>query len=204
MSSIRRVLQYTNTSRLNLFSHRAGCNAEGTKGYKQYDPSSQKFIRSRDVVFQERKFYDFGNKQSVSCYDHEDVKDVPVAINVPVVGNDDEDPERAPDDENVNAGNMNRNNQVGATYKDNFMEGVRQVGEKRVRRPPARYIEECHITNNLTADNIDEPSNVHEAITGEYSSEWKNVMESEYNSLLENNTWDLVPPPENKNVIGSK
>ena len=29
-------------------------------------------------------------------------------------------------------------------------------------------------------------------------------MESEYNSLLENNTWDLVPPPENKNVIGSK
>ena len=177
---------------------------EGTKGYKLYDPSSRKFIRSRDVVFQERKFYDFGNKQSVSCYDHEDVKDVPVAINVPVVGNDDENPERAPDDENANAGNMNRNNQVGATYEDNFMEGVRQVGEKRVRRPPARYVEECHITNNLTADNIDEPSNVHEAITGEYSSEWKNAMESEYNSLLENNTWDLVPPPENKNVIGSK
>ena len=111
---------------------------------------------------------DFGNKQSVSCYDHEDVKDVPVAINVPVAGNDDEDPQRAPDDENANAGNMNRNNQVGATYEDNFMEGVRQVGEKRVRRSPARYVEECHVTNNLTADNIDEPSNVHEAVTGEY------------------------------------
>jgi hypothetical protein len=24
------------------------------------------------------------------------------------------------------------------------------------------------------------------------------------NSFLENNTWELVPPPENKNVIGSK
>ena len=181
---------------------------EGTKGYKFYDPSSRKFFRSRDVVFQERKFYDFESKQSVSSDDHEDVKDVPVSINAPVAGNsDDEDPERAPGDENANAGNMqdmNRNNQVGATFEENFMEEVRQVGEKRVKRPPARYVEECHVTSNLTADNVDEPSNVHEAVTGEYSSEWKSAMESEYNSLLENNTWDLVPPPENKNVIGSK
>ena len=180
---------------------------EGTKGYKFYDPSSRKFFRSRDVVFQERKFYDFESKQSVSSDDHEDVKDVPVSINAPVAGNsDDEDPERAPGDENANAGNMqdmNRNNQVGATFEENFMEEVRQVGEKRVKRPPARYVEECHVTSNLTADNVDEPSNVHEAVPGEYSSEWKSAMESEYNSLLENNTWDLVPPPENKNVIGA-
>ena len=104
---------------------------EGTEGYKLYDPSSRKFIRSRVVVFQERKFYDFGNEQSVSCFDDEDV---PVAINVPVTENsDDGDPERAPDDENANAGNMedmNRNNLVGATYEENFMEEVRQIGEK--------------------------------------------------------------------------
>ena len=180
---------------------------EGTKGYKLFDPSSGKFIRSRDVIFQERKFHDFGNKhnnQSVSC-DHADGKDVPVATNAPVA--DDENSDRAPDDENVNAGNMqdiNLNNQVGATYEENFLEEVGQVGEKRVRRPPARYVEECHVTSSLTADNIDEPNNVHEATTGEYSSEWKSAMESEYNSLLENDTWDLVPPPENKNVIGSK
>ncbi|CAB3977079.1 Hypothetical predicted protein [Paramuricea clavata] len=42
------------------------------------------------------------------------------------------------------------------------------------------------------------------AFNGEYSNEWKNAMQSEYNSLLANNTWELVPPPENKNVIGSK
>ena len=41
---------------------------EGTKGYKFYDPSSRKFFRSRDVVFQERKFYDFESKQSVSKF----------------------------------------------------------------------------------------------------------------------------------------
>ena len=29
-------------------------------------------------------------------------------------------------------------------------------------------------------------------------------MESEYNSFLKNNTWDLVPPSEGKNVVGSR
>ena len=29
-------------------------------------------------------------------------------------------------------------------------------------------------------------------------------MESEYSSLLKNDTWDLVPPPEGKNVVGSR
>ena len=84
------------------------------------------------------------------------------------------------------------------------MEEVRQIGAKRVTRPPAWYVEECHVTSNLTADNIADPSNVHEAVTREYSSEWKSAMESKYNSVLENNTWDLVPPPEKKNAIGSK
>jgi hypothetical protein len=98
---------------------------------------------------------------------------------------------------------MNDNNQVGGNYEERFMNEVRQVGEKRVRKPPTRFDEECHVTSNLTAD-INEPSNVHEAVNGEYSNEWKNAMRSEYNSLLKNNTWELVPPPENKNVIGSK
>ena len=39
---------------------------------------------------------------------------------------------------------------------------------------------------------------------GKYLTEWKHAMESEYNSLLENDTWDLAPPPENKNVVSSK
>jgi hypothetical protein len=98
---------------------------------------------------------------------------------------------------------MNDDNQVGGNYEERFMNEVRQVGEKRVRKPQTRFDEECHVTSNLTAD-INEPSNVHEAVNGEYSNEWKNAMQSEYNSLLENNTWELVPPPENKNVIGSK
>ena len=61
---------------------------EGAKGYKLYDPSSKKDIRSRDVVFQEKKFYGFGIKQS-TLRDHEDIDELPDAINVPVIENSD-------------------------------------------------------------------------------------------------------------------
>ena len=56
---------------------------------------------------------------------------------------------------------------------------VGQLGKRRVRKLPARYVE----GTNLTADDINEPSNFHYAITGKYSSKWKCAMESEYNSL---------------------
>ena len=30
------------------------------------------------------------------------------------------------------------------------------------------------------------------------------AAKSEYDSLMENNTWDLVPPPEGKNIVGNR
>ena len=37
-----------------------------------------------------------------------------------------------------------------------------------------------------------------------FSKEWKLVADAEYNSLMENNTWELVKLPEGRKVIGSK
>ncbi len=34
--------------------------------------------------------------------------------------------------------------------------------------------------------------------------EWKMAMEKEYNSLMENGTWELVSPPNGANVITGK
>ena len=33
---------------------------------------------------------------------------------------------------------------------------------------------------------------------------WKKALEDEYNSLVHNETWELVPPPEDANIVGSK
>jgi hypothetical protein len=34
--------------------------------------------------------------------------------------------------------------------------------------------------------------------------DWDTTMNEEYHSLMENDTWDLVPPPKGKNLIKCK
>ena len=51
---------------------------------------------------------------------------------------------------------------------------------------------------------MEEPKTVHEALNCEQSSQWREAMESEYSSLLKNDTRDVVPPPEGKNIVGSR
>ena len=51
---------------------------------------------------------------------------------------------------------------------------------------------------------IDEPSTIEEAIAGNNSEEWIEAADSEYQSLIENDTWELVDLPEDWKAIGSK
>lgn len=43
-----------------------------------------------------------------------------------------------------------------------------------------------------------------EALNGDCSTEWKQAAGAEYESLLENETWDLVQLPSGRTPIGSK
>ena len=38
----------------------------------------------------------------------------------------------------------------------------------------------------------------------QHSTEWKQAIDSEFESLIENGTWELVPMPEGKNIVGNK
>jgi hypothetical protein len=49
--------------------------------------------------------------------------------------------------------------------------------------------------------NVVEPVNYEQAKEHE---EWRNAMNEEYDSLMKNQTWELVELPENKVPIGSK
>eukprot|EP00253_Pinus_taeda_P021356 PITA_21356 len=49
--------------------------------------------------------------------------------------------------------------------------------------------------------NIAEPSNFYEA---NKSFEWKEAMKEEYESIIKNNTWDLVKLPHGKQAIGCR
>ncbi len=43
-----------------------------------------------------------------------------------------------------------------------------------------------------------------EALNGEKSKQWKEATQSEYDSLMKNETWTLVDIPVDKNVVGCK
>lgn len=47
------------------------------------------------------------------------------------------------------------------------------------------------------------PRGFNKAMASPHKEKWFAAMQKEYNSLMENNTWDLVPRPSNTNVIGS-
>ena len=112
-------------------------------------------------------------------------------------------------------------NPVGAvqeTYEKTFMESVQNIGEKRNRRTPNRLIEGnitenelCNIVENelclsvesLTAD-IDEPRSLKKALLSPHVEEWKSAMNKEFESLIKNETWELVPRPEGVNIVNNR
>ena len=46
-----------------------------------------------------------------------------------------------------------------------------------------------------------EPSNYEEAVE---KKEWKDAMIEEYQSIMKNDVWDVVPRPEGKSIVTSK
>ena len=96
---------------------------------------------------------------------------------------------------------------VQDTYENTFMEQVAKISNKRVVKPPSRYIEEINLTEtcftSLTSG-INEPSNLEEALNSENVLQWRNALDDEYNSLIKNDTLKLVQRPDNVNIVGCR
>ena len=205
----------------------------GVKGYKLYDLEKKKFVVSRDVQFFEDNFDHFKegppvdmksifpemNESSESVPEHplneepaapeqvepQDQKNeepvVPVCVKPPVQ----KDIESAVPQDVEAVGAPNEEAPVKRTYEDKFMEEVRNLGPVRERRKPSRFRDDDDDDDCLLVNSeMEEPKTVHEALNGEQSNQWREAIESEYSSLLKNDTWDLVPPPEGKNIVGSR
>ena len=138
---------------------------------------------------------------------HDDVKVPVMKKEEPIVPPEDVEPlvekniESAVPQKFQTVGAPNEEEPVKRTYKDKFMEEAQNLGPTKQRRKPSRFEDDNCL---FVSPEIDEPKTVQEALKGEQSSQWREAMESEYNSLLRNNEWDLVPPPEGKNLVGTR
>lgn len=177
--------------------------SEQAKAYRFYEEDSRKVHVSRDVIFIEGKyctdeqqqdgphiflFDDFLNaSESDKNYDSQEAADVPqseVKSNL---------------SENNNADQEVENNDVSPEEQQPKIGPGRprliQTGS--VGRPKKVY-------NTLNSINVVIPGSVNEALSGSNANSWKAAMESEYASLIKNNTWELSELPVGQKSIGCR
>lgn len=85
---------------------------------------------------------------------------------------------------------------------------------ERQRKAPIRYgFDEYadtatqHLASQHTAyhiSQIEEPTTIEEAMKSNQSEEWRQALNQEYESLMENDTWDLVELPPDRKAINCK
>lgn len=66
-------------------------------------------------------------------------------------------------------------------------------------RKPRQYTDGTMQYGHLATES--EPTNLSDALN---NSQWRAIMDAEFQALPKNKTWHLVPPPHHKNIIGAK
>ena len=147
-------------------------------------------IRSRDVEFMEEDF-EHSCLESVKSEDYNQFFDCEA-----VIIDSDQGENEVEDANNFNADR----------------EQIQIRKSARARNMPERFgtvtgdwwVNEDLDYAGIAFTGCNEPKSLKEALNGKHSSQWQNAMDSEYESLTKNGTWDLVNMPENKNLIGCK
>eukprot|EP00794_Sanderia_malayensis_P016556 gene16556-biopygen13988 len=165
---------------------------DASKGYKLYDIERKVMIRSRDVRFLENDF-DHLSIESENQEDYKELFNFGDAINEFELCNEETE-------------SLIEHNEVA----DEDQQDVRR--STRTRTVPVRpgtvtgdwWNDENLDFAGITFTDYDEPSNFNEAINSKHSSQWKDAITSEYESLKKNDTWELVHLPKGKNLVGNK
>ncbi|KAK9679591.1 GAG-pre-integrase domain [Popillia japonica] len=146
-----------------------------SNNYRLFDPVSKKITISRNVIFVEDVESDKDPNRSYMSFEFE---------NANVNGNEDIASERSGDKE-----------------EEEYLEEIEleQVPNLRPRqniKPPKRY--------ELNLVETDIPQTYEEAMKSSDSISWHKAIDEELSALDRNDTWEMVPTPDDKNIIGCK
>ncbi|KAM1814362.1 hypothetical protein ACFX11_028034 [Malus domestica] len=189
-------------------------------GYRLWDPYQKKFIRSRDVVFYEDQTIGDSDKEAQPdgavrgvdplASDEESHDDIPEATanEVPAESDnaDQEEPDQdVPDHEIADQGEPSQEEQIqGESNQGEPLAPQKNEDQvrrsSRSRRPSTKYSSSEYIM--LT--NYGEPETYEEARAHNDSDKWMKAMESEMDSLLKNNTYELVELPKGRKALKNK
>jgi hypothetical protein len=149
-----------------------------------YLPKDQKILKSRSVSF---NLTPQSEGDPLDEYDNE----------LPVKPSEVEthDPVQAVEEQNETEGSERpKRNTRQPEYLKDYVVGTMQDND---------YLPCTDVCFKLSVD-MDLPQSFTEAENGPHANEWKSAMDSEYDSLMENETWNLQTLPDGESPIGSK
>lgn len=200
---------------------------DGVKGYKLWNFVTDKILVSRDVKFEEH-VYPMKKEVPTVAHQHEDdeimfgdetiedernKEETTQHENKPA-----ESKEEIPAETQLKKSTPAEDILVHAVPRNMTTENLDTESNQKKRKrknhssnedPPRRseriaaQEKKCYSANQITNAEPD-PLTVKQAMTGEEAKEWKEAMKVEISHMKDNKTWDLVPRPENRTVIGSK
>ncbi|KAH9699562.1 hypothetical protein KPL71_024410 [Citrus sinensis] len=179
----------------------------GVKSYKLWciDMKPPRAIISRDVVFNEHEMF------QNSATENQTIEKEPGCnkksfLKVELPSSSTEADKKARPE---NAPGRDLSEQEGESEDDDNLRDYQLVRnrKKRESKPPKRYAYADLIAFALSAAQRieeDEPKTYTEAVSSKDSKKWIAAMNEEMRSLIKNHTWDLIPKPAKKKVVGCK
>ena len=153
------------------------------KGYRLYDLECMKVVHSRDVVFNEASMPGIQKEENEITvkYVELEIEEEPVIKETTTPNPPDSVPEES-------------------TASNHIVPEPFLCRSTRDRQQPDRY------SHNLTLASTEQqdPSSVAEAKSTPDKAKWEEAMEREMESLHSNEVWELVEPPPNRKIVGSK
>ena len=195
----------------------------GSRGYKLWDVADGKVVVSRDVRFDEDGRCDLYEETSLDIETESDVRvktEAPELVADAENEHDSNDPgtsEADPDDGFVDEEEGEPHDPdyapagmdaEGGDHPEELATTNAQVPvtprrSSRSRRSPGAWWSAATALVSTSVQGSD-PKTFSEAVTCSAGPEWMKSMTAEYDSLMENKCWKLVPRPTDANVVSSK
>ena len=150
------------------------------KGYHLYDLERMKVIHCRDVVFNEASMPGIQKENETT------VKYVELDIEEDSIFKETMTPDSAD------------------TAREESTASNSIVSESSLRRTARNRQQPDRYSLTLVSTEQQDPSSVAEAKSIPDKAKWKKAIETEMESLHSSEVWELVEPPPNRNIVGSK
>ena len=194
---------------------------ENTKGYRVYNPLTNKVQIARDVCFAENEVHDCSNTQDEELTGSKIVvvEDQPPSLNPtpslnttpqvttlipPIPSNDGNDNNFDTNDAFIDHDSSSSDESITTKRNPKWFQNLLNERDEYITRfggLKPRRINYCNYGLMSSLMNSNDPETFEQAKTQPH---WQKAMQEEYDTLISNQTWELTPLPHGKNLVSCK